>query len=315
MTGPPLPGETTLVASWRALARRSVGATVDEQPTSVAAFFPAWAPLNNAIARVPASDADATATEVARGSRRGYRAAGVEEWAFWIPSPARDLTSPDRELVAGLARDATTLVMGADLGPGFERHDGVVATSVATAALAGDEPVAAGKSTRPKPILSSRRGCSCATARGRGLWACVRDGDCGIYAMGTAPHWRRQGLARSLIEHTLAVARGGGRPHRIAAVDADGGVALPVTRIRGRRPLRGMGVRPEQSELLIEPDPVEQGDAVDLESCRITPLRRERVTLDRKHAESEPLVEAQVPRVARAGGHRDPGGTTLAGHR
>ena len=40
-----------------------------------------------------------------------------------------------------------------------------------------------------------------------GLWACVHDGDCGIYAMGTAPQWRRQGLARSLIAHALAVAR------------------------------------------------------------------------------------------------------------
>ena len=39
-----------------------------------------------------------------------------------------------------------------------------------------------------------------------GLWACMHDGDCGIYAMGTAPQWRRQGLARSLIAHVLAVA-------------------------------------------------------------------------------------------------------------
>ena len=207
VTGPLLPGEATLIASWRALARRSADATVDERPASVAAIFPAWEPLNNAIARVPVTDADATSAEVTRLAAQ-YRAAGVDEWAYWIASPTADLTTPDDATVAGLRRDTTTLVMVAELGPGLERHDGVVATSVESAAVAGDEPVwrDALDAHEPDAELQSwvllRDGFAVA-----GLWACVNDGDCGIYAMGTAPQWRRQGLARSLIEHALAVVR------------------------------------------------------------------------------------------------------------
>jgi hypothetical protein len=48
MSAAALPGEATLVASWRALAVTSAGATVTETPGSVAAVFPAWTPLNNA---------------------------------------------------------------------------------------------------------------------------------------------------------------------------------------------------------------------------------------------------------------------------
>jgi hypothetical protein len=72
-----LPGEATLIASWRALARTSPGAAVSETPGSVAAVFPAWVPLNNAIARVRATDVDATTAEVTRLARR-YDAAGVD---------------------------------------------------------------------------------------------------------------------------------------------------------------------------------------------------------------------------------------------
>jgi len=38
------PGEDTLVASWRALARLSHGAHLSYRDRSVAAVFPAWAP-------------------------------------------------------------------------------------------------------------------------------------------------------------------------------------------------------------------------------------------------------------------------------
>ena len=167
MTGPS-PGGSDARRFVARLARRSAGATVDETPTSVAARFPAWAPLNNAIARVPVTDADATAAEVTRLAAE-YRAAGVDEWAYWVPSPTADLTTPDDAAVAGLTRDATTLVMRADLGPGLSRHDGVVATSVATAALAGDEPVAVRELDAPErgsraPGLGARA----RRARGRG---------------------------------------------------------------------------------------------------------------------------------------------------
>ncbi len=105
MSGEVLPGEATLLESWRALARTSAGARVLTTPGSVAAVFPAWVPLNNAIARIPAGDAVATAAEVAR-LRSIYEEAGVDAWAYWVGSPAVDATAPDAALVAGLTRDA-----------------------------------------------------------------------------------------------------------------------------------------------------------------------------------------------------------------
>jgi GNAT superfamily N-acetyltransferase len=40
-----------------------------------------------------------------------------------------------------------------------------------------------------------------------GAWSFLRGGDCGIYAVGTVPEWRRRGLARALMEHVLADAQ------------------------------------------------------------------------------------------------------------
>jgi ribosomal protein S18 acetylase RimI-like enzyme len=210
MKVPQLRGEETMVASWQALARTSPGALVEETPASVAAVFPAWAPLNNAIAQVPASDAGATAAELERLAAR-YREVLVDTWAYWIPSTTDDLDAPDEISVPGLVRDETTLVMHAELDGGLRRHEDAICTTVASAALAGDEPVARGAIDAPEPgaditgWVMTRDGSAIA-----GLWSCVHDGDCGIYAVGTAPGFRRRGIARSLIEHALAVARDDG---------------------------------------------------------------------------------------------------------
>jgi GNAT superfamily N-acetyltransferase len=40
-----------------------------------------------------------------------------------------------------------------------------------------------------------------------GAWSFLHDGDCGIYAVGTSPGWRRLGFARALVEHVMADAR------------------------------------------------------------------------------------------------------------
>ena len=40
-----------------------------------------------------------------------------------------------------------------------------------------------------------------------GAWSFLHDSDCGIYAVGTVPRWRRQGFARALVEHVLAEAQ------------------------------------------------------------------------------------------------------------
>jgi ribosomal protein S18 acetylase RimI-like enzyme len=202
MIVPALPGEATLVASWRALARRSHRAAVTESPRSVAAVFPAWAPLNNAIARMPADDA-----EPARLSAV-YRAAGVDSWSYWIPSASSDLTAPDEVTTPGMVRDVSTLVMRTELDRELRVHEDAIPTSVTSAAEAGDEPVALGAIGEPGVGESLvgwamvRDGSAIA-----GLWSCVHEGDCGIYAVGTAPGFRRRGVARSLVEHALAVAR------------------------------------------------------------------------------------------------------------
>ena len=40
-----------------------------------------------------------------------------------------------------------------------------------------------------------------------GAWSFLHDRDCGLYAVGTVPGWRRQGFARALVEHVLAHAQ------------------------------------------------------------------------------------------------------------
>ena len=39
-----------------------------------------------------------------------------------------------------------------------------------------------------------------------GAWSFLLGSDCGIYAVGTVPPWRRRGFARALMEHVLAEA-------------------------------------------------------------------------------------------------------------
>jgi ribosomal protein S18 acetylase RimI-like enzyme len=207
MNPPALFGESTLVASWRALARTSPGAIVRETAGSVAAIFPAWAPLNNAIARFPVADVEATARGVARLSAQ-YRNAGVGPWAYWVPSPTRDLVTADAVRIPGLTRDASTLVMRAQLGDGFALADTVRTTSVTDAARAGDEPVPVDDLEEPEPAsgldawVLAHDGAAVA-----GAWTLLHEGDCGVYAVGTAPGWRRRGFARTLVAHALADAR------------------------------------------------------------------------------------------------------------
>lgn len=159
-----LPGQETLVASWSTLAQLSPGARLIRSPAAVAAVFPSWAPLNNAILlNAPASEAAAAAASQLTTS---YAEAGVAEWAFWVPSRAIDLDAPDevRE-VGGLKRDTTTLVMRTNLPPGLRRHQGVVRASITAATrAAGDEPVPATDLGEPE------------TVSGLTAWVMIQDG-------------------------------------------------------------------------------------------------------------------------------------------
>ena len=122
------------------------------------------------------------------------------------------LDDPDAvQLVGGFRRDTTTLVMQARLSPGLRLHDGVVRASIADAARAGDEPVPFTDLGEPdtEPGLTGWVMVHDELALA-GAWSFLHEQDCGVYAVGTVPGWRRRGLARSLVEHVLADARGHG---------------------------------------------------------------------------------------------------------
>ena len=209
-TATALPGQETLLASWDALARLSSGARLVHSAAATAAVFPSWAPLNNAIL-LNGHDGDAAAA-AAIELTGVYADAGVDAWALWVPSAATDLDAPDAvQQVGGFRRDTTTLVMQARLSPGLRLHDGVVRASIADAARAGDEPVPFTDLGEPdtEPGLAGWVMVHDELAVA-GAWSFLHEQDCGIYAVGTVPGWRRRGLARSLVEHVLADARGHG---------------------------------------------------------------------------------------------------------
>lgn len=199
-----LPGEATLVASWAALARTSRGARLVRSATAVAAVFPEWEPLNNAIG-VPT-----VVTEVGGV----FADAGVDTWALWVRSRATEWDTPDDvAAVDGLVRDTTTMVMTTALAPGPVSTDGVVRTSLTSALRAGDEPVPVTELGAPETVPGLA---AWVLVRDQlavtGAWTYRHDTDLGVYTVGTAPPLRRQGLATTLLRHLLADAeRAGGR--------------------------------------------------------------------------------------------------------
>jgi hypothetical protein len=80
-----LPGQETLIASWRALALLSPAARLIRSTTAVAAVFPSWAPLNNVILLTAPDGGPAAAAEQ---STILYAQVDVDAWAFWVPSYA-----------------------------------------------------------------------------------------------------------------------------------------------------------------------------------------------------------------------------------
>ncbi len=203
-----LPGQDTLIACWRSLAKLSPGARVVNSTVAVAAVFPSWAPLNNAI-MLPAADG-ALAAKAASQLTPVFADAGVDTWALWLSSRATDLDAPDEvQAVDGLKRDTTTLVMQKVLPHGLRRHAGVIRTSVAAATrAAGDEPVAVADLPEPDGLPGLD---AWALVYDRfavaGAWSFLHGTECGIYSLGTHPDWRRRGLARTLMEHVLADAQ------------------------------------------------------------------------------------------------------------
>ena len=206
-----LPGQRTLLACWEALTGLSPGAHIAETHGALAAVFPSWASLNNAILKDGHSEASEAAEAVKLHAL--YNEAGVPVWALWRATETPDLDTPDAAGALGeLKRDTTTLVMQTTLAPGLRKHDGVAPASIDTVArLDDDVRMSAADLGEPEgiPGLAGwallHEGLIVATA-----WTFVHDGDCGVYGVSTLPQWRRRGFAKRLMEHMLADAQAQG---------------------------------------------------------------------------------------------------------
>ena len=204
-------GQATMVSCWRALADTAFGpGRIVETPLAIAAIFPEFVYLNNAVLTAGVDSADAAAQDAAAL----YAEAGVPGWALWVASPATTFgAAPDQvPQVGALQRDVTTIAMQRDL-TGELRRDARVRTVSDTAfrRLVMEEHVPFGHLGAPDPAPEFTAwtlvvdGDPVATAHAH--W---HDTDCGIYAVGTLAAWRRRGLARALVEHILADARDAG---------------------------------------------------------------------------------------------------------
>jgi GNAT superfamily N-acetyltransferase len=203
----PLPGEETLIGSWAALAVLSPGAYLSHTRSSVAAVFPSCAPLNNALLleRPTPTVAAVAASEL----RALFERDSVTAWAMWVPSSATSRADEDEvRAVTGMVRDTTTFVMTLEIPDRLPSSTGAVRTTVDVAGAAGDQPYPAGE----LPAAGGVDGLEgWVMIQGEvaiaGAWTFRNGADVGVYALGTAPAWRRRGIGTALMLHVLADAR------------------------------------------------------------------------------------------------------------
>jgi GNAT superfamily N-acetyltransferase len=200
-----LPGQDTLIECWAALARTSPGARVVRTPSTVAAVFPEWLPLNNAIVVDPGRGAHAHA-EAEAEVRALFAGAGVGEWALWLATTTASFDGRDTaDALGALTRGDTTVVMTKPLTGGERTDPAVIVTSIATVGGFEDDPVALDDAGAPDGVDGLT---AWAYVHDDAIVACaytyVHGSDCGVYGVGTVPVWRRHGFARALVDHALA---------------------------------------------------------------------------------------------------------------
>jgi ribosomal protein S18 acetylase RimI-like enzyme len=190
-------GAETAVASWEAYARASHDAAVVRSPGVAAAVFPAEparSVYNNAVLeRDLGPGARATALDAMEGA---YASAGVERFAAWVHESDEALRA---DVVArGYVLDTSTRAMGMVLDdvrrPELELElapsswsDYVRVAELPTGLLDAVDPCA----------FHVRIALLAGESVASGI-AFDRDGDCGIYNVGTLAHARRRGIGTAL---------------------------------------------------------------------------------------------------------------------
>src|SRR4051812_42782866 len=97
--------------------------------------------------------------------------------------------------------------MTVTLTDGLPSHPGVVQTSVRAANRVGDEARAADALPGPEGIAGLEAWALVSDEVAvAGAWSFRHGDDLGIYAVGTAPRWRRRGHATALVRHVLVEA-------------------------------------------------------------------------------------------------------------
>jgi ribosomal protein S18 acetylase RimI-like enzyme len=202
-------GIATLLASWKEYARAAAGAAVMRLPGVAAAVFPEGperevynnAVLERGLAPAPLEDAVGVMEAV-------YSAAGIDRFAAWIhETEAATAAELERR---GYTLAETTRAMGMDLDSiRLPRPDAGVRRSDWAEYLRVDR--------LPADLLASVDPSAFRVVVGRldgesiaaGI-ALERDGDCGIYNLGTRERARRRGMGTAVTAALLHDARDGG---------------------------------------------------------------------------------------------------------
>jgi GNAT superfamily N-acetyltransferase len=194
----------TLVESWDYLASGSPGAeVVRAEGAAIAAFVhaPDREFLNNALLWPGIADLGSTLATI----ERTYARHRVGRYAVWVHDSEAAVAA---ELEArGYACDSSTRALAMTLADPpavdasvLELREPTLAEFWEVAGLTGLVPALAPE--RARFHLSRHGGVDAAT-----LMAFDRDGDCGIYMVGTQPAARRRGIATALSAHAIAAAR------------------------------------------------------------------------------------------------------------
>jgi ribosomal protein S18 acetylase RimI-like enzyme len=199
-------GARTLLASWEEYARGAVGASLERLPgVSVAVFphEPERGVYNNAL--IERDLAPPTRTGAIEAMEGAYVAAGVTRFAAWAHESD---TALRQELESrGYTLDTRTRAMGMALSeirvprPEIELGSADWAGYLRLVELPPDFLSRADPDAY-RIVIGRLDGANVATAL-----AYERDGDCGIYNVGTLEHARRRGLGTALTALLLHEAR------------------------------------------------------------------------------------------------------------